>query len=152
MASVLERLAVDCSVVVKSRLTGEPSAAEAGELPLDWQRPVIELSAPTLLPCEIMSAFLRAFRQGRLTEAEALDAVRSLSRLPFDLREMTTPILLRAFELAHQYNQRAYDCIYVALAEQEGIELWTADQRLYNALHGHCAFIRWIADYRRKRP
>jgi hypothetical protein len=45
-------------------------------------------------------------------------------------------------------NQRIYDCFYVALAEREGVNFWTGDERLYNALATHLPFIRFIADYK----
>jgi predicted nucleic acid-binding protein len=145
-------MAIDCSVVIKWQLVSEPHAKESEELFLDWQHLAVELSAPILLPIEVMSAFLRSYRQGRILETEAHDYIRDLSALPFVLHGTTTPLALRAFEIARHHNQRSYDCVYVALAEQESIELWTGDQRLYNALHGHYPFVRWIADYVRKRP
>jgi predicted nucleic acid-binding protein len=149
---MIERLALDCSVAVKWRLAAEPQAAEAGELLLDWQQGAIEVAAPSHLTSEVTSTFLRAYRRGRVTEAEAIDSIRYLLALPFVLHETTAALNVKAFEIATRHNQHAFDCIYVALAEREGIELWTGDQRLYNALHAHCTFVRWIADYRRKRP
>jgi hypothetical protein len=35
----------------------------------------------------------------------------------------------------------------VALAERDGLELWTGDERLYNALHAQYPSVRWITDY-----
>lgn len=150
MAQSIEQLIVDCSVVVKWKITAEDYADEAEELLLDWQKQAVELCAPNLLQSEVMSAFLRAYRRGRVSEAEARDAIRDLLVLPFLLFDVA-PIVVRAFEIAQQHNQRSYDCIYLALAEQEGMKLWTGDQRLYNALHAHFAFVHWIADYQRKR-
>ncbi|MCH8294411.1 type II toxin-antitoxin system VapC family toxin [Candidatus Poribacteria bacterium] len=150
MAQILERLVVDCSVIVKWKITTEDYADEAEELLLDWQNRAVELCAPNLLQSEVMSAFLRAHRRGRVSEAEAKNAIRDLLALPFLLFDAAS-IATRAFEIAQQHNQRAYDCIYVALAEREGVELWTGDRRLYNVLHFHFASVRWIEDYQRKR-
>jgi hypothetical protein len=36
---------------------------------------------------------------------------------------------------------------YVALAEREGVALWTAGRRLYNVLHHQYGGVRWIGDY-----
>jgi predicted nucleic acid-binding protein len=77
---------------------------------------------------------------------EAREAIRDLLALPFVLCDVTT-IADCAFTIAHQHQQRAYDCLYVALAERNGIELWTGDERLYNALHAQHALVQWIADY-----
>ncbi len=148
MAQILEKLVVDCSVVVKWKLTAEDYASEAEELLLDWQNQSLELCAPNLLQSEVMSAFLRAHRRGRMSESEAMDAIRDLLELPFLLFDVA-PIVVTAFEIAQQYSQRSYDCIYVALARREGMELWTGDRRLYNALSPHVTFVRWIGDYQR---
>ena len=150
MAQALDRLAVDCSLAVKWKITAEDYAAQAEELLLDWQTRRVEVCAPILLQAEVMSAFLRAHRRGRVTRTEAEDAIRDLLALPFVLFDVA-PILVRAFEIAQAHNQRSYDCIYIAVSEREGMELWTGDQRLYNALHTHFAFVRWVGDYQRRR-
>jgi predicted nucleic acid-binding protein len=150
MAQALDRLAVDCSLAVKWKITAEDYAAQAEELLLDWQTRRVEVCAPILLQAEVMSAFLRAHRRGRVTRTEAENAIRDLLALPFVLFEVA-PILVRAFEIAQAHNQRSYNCIYIAVSEREGMELWTGDQRLYNALHTHFAFVRWVGDYQRRR-
>ncbi len=150
MDQIVARLTVDCSVVVKWKITAEDDAAKADALLLDWQQQAVELCAPNLLQSEVMSAFLRAHRRGRVDEREAREAIRDLLALPFVLFDVA-PVVNRAFDIAQQYNQRSYDCIYVALAEGEDMELWTGDRRLYNALHDHLAFIQWIGDYQRKQ-
>jgi predicted nucleic acid-binding protein len=152
MAPQRQRLAVDCSLGVKWKIPTEPYAVEAREVYLDWQHGAIEVCAPVIIQAELTSAFLRAFRKGRVTEAEATDAIRELLALPFGFYQATAVIGLRAFALARQHNQGAFDCIYLTIAEQEGIELWTGDLRLYNALHGQYPFVRWVVDYVRKRP
>jgi predicted nucleic acid-binding protein len=38
----------------------------------------------------------------------------------------------------------AYDAHYVALAQHLGAELWTADKRLYNAIHHQLDFVRLV--------
>ena len=130
----------------------EPHSAAAQELLYDWRQGVVALSAPVLLLAEIMSAFLRAYRRGRVTQADATDAIRDLVGLPFVLHPLAPALIQRAFAIARQHNLGSYDCLYVALAEQEGIDFWTADRRLYNALHGHFTAVRWLGDYTRKRP
>jgi predicted nucleic acid-binding protein len=138
-------------VVVKWKIATEDHAAEATELFLDWEHQVIEVCAPNHLQSEVTSAFVRAHRRGRLTATEAREAIVELLALPFVLSDVA-PLADRTFILAQQHNQRAYDCLYAALAEREQAELWTGDRRLYNALHPHYAWVRWIADYRRRRP
>jgi predicted nucleic acid-binding protein len=146
MADALTRLVVDCSVVVKWKIPTEDHAAAAEALFGDWEHQVVDVLVPNHFTSEVISAFLRAARRGRLTTDEAREAIRDLLALPFVLYDVTT-LADRAFTIAHQHQQRAYDCLYVALAEREEIELWTGDERLYNALNVQHPFVRWIADY-----
>jgi len=98
MAQALTRLIVDCSCVVKWKITTEDYATQAEELLLDWQRRSVEVCAPDLLQVELMSAFLRAHRRGRLSRSEATDAIRDLIGLPFVLFDVGS-VLVRAFEI-----------------------------------------------------
>ena len=151
MADTLTRLVVDCSVIVKWQIPTEDHAAAAIELFLDWEHQAVDVYAPNHLQSEVTSAFVRAHRRGRLTAAEARGAIRDLLALPFVLFDVAL-LADRTFALAQEHNQRAYDCLYVALAEREEVELWTGDRRLYNALPPHYTWVRWIADYQCQRP
>jgi predicted nucleic acid-binding protein len=139
-------LVVDCSVLVKWELPDEEHRPAAMELFRDWQAGVVSLHAPDLLPSEIGSVFLRALRRGRITEAEARASIHGLLSFAYILHE-SGPLVHRAFEIAHRYDQRIYDCFYIALAEREGVNFWTSDLRIANALGGHLPFIRLIASY-----
>lgn len=155
MIDAASRLLVDCSVVAKWKLTSEPHAAQARELLLDWRDGAVLVAVPDQLFSELVNSMLGACRKypPRLTVAQARDALRELLASPFTVyRTIGKGILTRAFEIAYPNNQRAYDCLYVALAERKRLEFWTGDQRLFNALHSHFPFIRWIAHYQRRRP
>jgi predicted nucleic acid-binding protein len=39
------------------------------------------------------------------------------------------------------------DAHYLALAEQQNCEYWTADTRLWNTVRGKLSWIRWLGDY-----
>jgi predicted nucleic acid-binding protein len=54
-------------------------------------------------------------------------------------------LLLRAIDISSKMRIGVYDCIYVALAEQEGCELATADDKLFNTLHKDFPFIISLA-------
>jgi predicted nucleic acid-binding protein len=149
------RLLADCSTVAKWKLTAEDYAADAAEMLSDWEAGAIQVCVPDQLFPELASALLGSYRRHspRLTQAEAREALDDLLPSPFTIyRTRGRKLLLRAFDIATQFNLRVYDCIYVALAERKRIEFWTADERLHNALHLHFPFVRWIAQYQRKRP
>ena len=46
--------------------------------------------------------------------------------------------------MAKQFRQTVYDCLYVALAEREGCELVTADDKLVKKLQDRFPFIKHI--------
>jgi predicted nucleic acid-binding protein len=50
-------------------------------------------------------------------------------------------LLPRALEIAKQFRQTVYDCLYVALAEREGYELVTADDKLVLAVGPTLPFV-----------
>lgn len=152
MKTPTDRLLVDCSVVVKWKVTAEPFAAQARELMLDGEHEAVEICAPDQLRAEVMNAFLRAYRRQRLRLDESKAAVRELLAFPLTLYKTTPRVIARGFDIAVQSHQHAYDCIYVALAEGKGIKFWTGDERLFNSLHSTFPFIHRIADYQRKRP
>ena len=139
-------MVVDCSVLAKWELPGEDYTQEALEVYRDWEAEAITILSPDLLPSEIGSVFLRAVRRGRVAAAQAQVGMQRLLDLPYILQP-STPLVPRAFEIAHRHNQRIYDCFYVALAEREGVSFWTSDERLFNALNTHFPCVRFIAHY-----
>jgi predicted nucleic acid-binding protein len=119
MADAITHLVVDCSVVVKWKILAEDHAAAAAALFGDWEHHVVDVLVPHHFSSEVVSAFLRVSRRGRLTTGEAREAIRALLALPFVLCDVTA-LADRAFTIAHQHQQRAYDCLYVALTERDG--------------------------------
>ena len=57
-----------------------------------------------------------------------------------ELRPSLT-LIPRAIEIASSARIGVYDCIYVALAEQESCEFVTADAKLFRNLHIQFPFI-----------
>jgi predicted nucleic acid-binding protein len=55
----------------------------------------------------------------------------------------------RAFELATRFGHpRAYDAHYLAVAEQEGCELWTMDRRLYESVRRELPKVKHVSQER----
>jgi predicted nucleic acid-binding protein len=52
---------------------------------------------------------------------------------------------LRAWELAKQYQtRRAYDMMYLALAQLEDVEFWTGDERMVNTIGTGDSRVHWM--------
>lgn len=95
----------------------------------DYRNTIHEWLCPDVFPIEIAHALTRAERQGRLTVSQSailLADVLSTSPKLFS----SLPLLRRAVEISSRLRVGVYDCLYVALAEQEGGELLPADARL----------------------
>ena len=99
----------------------------------DFLNALTELLAPDVFPAEVAHAITRAERANRLTPAEGKKGIKTILTLMPELHDSLS-LLPRAYELSSKFRIGYYDCLYVALAEQESCELVTADQRLINNL------------------
>ena len=86
-----------------------------------------DIWAPHLVDAEVGHALRRLARVGELTAANAGAALDDLGGLPI-LRVGHVGLARRAWDL--RSNLSVYDALYVALAEQLGVELLTLDVRL----------------------
>ena len=134
---------LDSSVGFKWLVT-EPLSDKAELLRQDYHNGIHELVSPDVFPVEVTHALTRAERQGRITPVEGaklyIDLMTSLPRL-FPYR----PLLPRAYEISSQMRVGVYDCLYVAVAEQEKCDLLTADGKIIKNLQGHFPFIKHLS-------
>jgi predicted nucleic acid-binding protein len=137
---------VDASVAVKWVVAEELSdrAHALLEDSLRAQRPVL---APPLLPIEVTNAIYQRQRRNLITQDESRSYVATFLLLPIEL--IAPPdVFNRALSFARTHNlTQTYDALYAALAEAVQAELWTADERLRNALERAVPWVRWIGDY-----
>jgi predicted nucleic acid-binding protein len=122
----------------------EANTDKADRLRQDYRNGIHELLAPDVFPVEIAHALTRAERQGRIAASQAavlwVDVMATAPVLhPY------LPLLPRAIEISSQERVGVYDCLYVALAEREGCELITADDRLVRNLQGRFPFVVSLA-------
>ena len=83
-----------------------------------------------------------------ITQQEGERALEDLLGLEVELMPLTASLSRSAFEWSRRLGQsRAHDAFYVALAEERGVGLWTADRRLANAAgQTGAAWVRWIGE------
>ncbi|NMN97865.1 type II toxin-antitoxin system VapC family toxin [Antrihabitans stalactiti] len=111
----------------------DASAAVAALLNAGESRKMVEqeqLHVPHLIDPEVASALRRRVLSGRLGESNGRAALDVWSRLGMT-RYPINAVLSRIWELRD--NLSAYDASYVAVAEQLGCSLVTADARLGQA-------------------
>ena len=139
---------VDASIALKWTINETDSSAALALL-ANWTDKEIEVHAPSLLVYEVTNALYRRVRRG---EIPFEDARRGLTEIIFKVVEFDFPedpdFNIRAMELGQQFGlPAAYDSHYLALAESEGCELWTADLRMWNSVKGKLDWVRWLGDY-----
>jgi predicted nucleic acid-binding protein len=117
-------LVADASLLVPL-LVAEPGSAAA--------RAVVaaepDLIAPELILAETLNALWRKQRLGQIDDADRLEAI-GLIGAPLVTLVPTPPLAMRASALARELDHPVYDCLYLALAEREGVRLVTDDRRL----------------------
>lgn len=93
-----------------------------------------DLHAPSLCDVELTAVLSRGLLTRRLGGARARDALADYLDLPL-VRHGHRSLLARILELRDNFS--AYDAAYVALAEDLGAELLTADRSLARAARRH---------------
>lgn len=95
-----------------------------------------DVAAPDLVDVETVAVLRKRWLAGTVTDQRFAAAVEDLGQLDLD-RYPVLRFMRRAYEL--RANVTAYDSAYVALAEQLGCALLTADRRLASASAPRCA-------------
>jgi predicted nucleic acid-binding protein len=109
-----------------------------------------QLLAPDLINAECANILWKKVRLGEMSCEEAIFAGRLLANADIDLTS-TRPLLEAAVEIAIVLDHPAYDCVYLALAEQKNIEIVTADTRLIKKARAFDRFKWRVADLREWR-
>ena len=116
-------IVVDASVLANALADDGPDGASARSRLINAG----ELVAPDLIDVETTAVLRKRWIAADLDDQRFSEAVSDLEDLDLT-RYPTLPLMRRAFEL--RSNVTAYGAAYVALAEQLGCSLLTADQRL----------------------
>lgn len=125
-----------------------PYSDQAARRMTIWKRAGVELFAPLLLEYEAAAILRKAVVAQWLTTDLAVEAMDRILALDIRCVAPTPSLHKQALRWADRLGQaKAYDAHYLALAEQESIELWTADRRLANsAQRAGADWVRWIGE------
>ena len=130
---------IDSSVDVKTYVA-EPDSGTAIRLRDEYHQGLHQLMAPDIFPTEMCNVLMILERSGKIKPGDAdLFFGQFLNQLPPLVSAI--PLLSRALEIAKQFRQTVYDCPYVAMAEREGCELVTADDKLVKAVQSALPFV-----------
>jgi predicted nucleic acid-binding protein len=98
--------------------------------------------APELMLYETVSTLRKKTVRGLITAEEAESILEYLMMQPVEIVP-SLALHSRALQLAEEFDRpNAYDAQYLALAEAIQCQLWTADERLFNAVRGRFPLIR----------
>ena len=144
---------VDASIALKWVLS-EPDSSIAKALLLKWNTEGKDALAPGLFAYEITNILYRQVVMGKLSYDEARSLLKKLFSIGILIDfSQYEDISTQAMELSHRFGlPAAYDAHYLALAEHENCEYWTADARLWNTIRGKLPWVRWLADYQPTSP
>ena len=134
---------IDASVALKWVLP-EINSDKAIRLRSEVQAAIHELRSPDIFSIEVANTLARAERKGLIQSGDA-DVL--LTGILTDCPPLHSyhPLLRRALAIATAARHGVYDCVYVALAEREGCELVTADDKLVKNLQATFPFITSLA-------
>ena len=122
-------LCVDASVGVKWMFGHEEGSAASLALLERYVAGDIRITVPDLFLHEVGNALMLAVRRKGVTEAAALEALAAL--VNFHLAVVPIgPLATSALTLGLRLGLSFYDAAYLAVAEDHGIPLITADKRL----------------------
>lgn len=127
-------LTIDASLAFKI-VVPNPDQGHLEQLVTHWVEEGVQLTAPTLWLYEMTSVFAKMAHFGHLSHARCQEGLKLALGLGIQLIAPTEEIASRAFAWTLILNRAsAYDSFYLALAESQKCDLWTADRRLKNAV------------------
>ena len=140
-----EFVVVDASLAVKW-LVDEDDSDKAHAVLESWVTHDVTRIAPYLMPFEVANVLHRRVVRGELSVSNGARMMTRLLGSRLELHQ-STGLHVRALELASQLSQGAvYDAHYLALAEEFGCELWTADEKFHRAAETG-GNVHWIGDW-----
>ena len=119
---------LDANVGLKTALP-EADSDKAFGLIDAYQREVHELIAPDIYLVECGHALTRAERRGLILPPEGFEKMILIATTRPKIYSHI-PLLSRAFEISSSTRHGLYDCLCLALAEREGCQLITADEKM----------------------
>lgn len=139
----MSKVVVDASLALRWVLADEKEASVDALLE-QWLTSLTEMIAPPLFHAEVTNALYLSLKRNRLTLDEAALALKGIMQLGVQLSE-PTDLYFKSLRIAVTYSiSNAYDAIYLALAEIEGCELWTADERLAAIVRPSLPWLRLV--------
>jgi predicted nucleic acid-binding protein len=137
---------VDASLIMRTLIV-DVFSEQALALLATWRKEKTVLIAPALLAFEVTTSLRRQVHFKRIAPSQGEKAFDQFIQLPIQLshRQDIFPL---AWQLAKEFNRpTAYDTAYLALAQLNDCDFWTADEKLYNAVSAKLPWVKWIGSH-----
>ncbi len=127
----MKRVCLDASIWIKV-LTNEPGTLQAQDLVLRFIKERTEIIAPSIMKMEVGSILRKKWSRKLFGQADLNELWQKFSAMPITYTEYPQSYDY-AWKIAEMNGLiHLYDAVYLAISE--GIEFWTADERLVNSL------------------
>ena len=120
---------VDTSALIRLFVPDGPLPDNFSEFMRGVERGINRAIAPELLVAEAANVINKKRTSKELTGSESVHLLSDLLAVPIRLFPHR-PILSRAFDMAQENNLTVYDALYLALAEEHGAVIFSADDQL----------------------
>ncbi len=136
-------IVLDASAALKWVLP-KKDAPKAVRLRNDYRQGLNDLLAPDIFPLEVASALAKAERK-KIIKGARRRLLLVMGSSP--ILHHHSQLLDRALEISLQTKSGVPDCVYVALAEREGCELVSADDKLLNNVQVQFPFVKHLSTF-----
>lgn len=141
----MKRIVIDASVALKWYLADEEHGQKAIHLLGKYTSNELDILAPSLLEYEVINGLIIAQKRGRIKEEKILTAIDGFINLEIQLMNLSH-IYPKVLHYSKTYNRSVYDASYLAVADERGASVITADKGLYNAVKKDLKWVKWIWD------
>lgn len=134
---------LDASVAL-SWVMPRPLTSKALALRDDFRNHIHELIAPSTFGAEVASGLTKAERQKLIPVGDGVLLLSDILRTS-PLLHVYDAFLFRATEISSRVRSGLHDCLYIALAEREGCEFVTVDDKLLKNVQKDFPFVIHLA-------
>jgi predicted nucleic acid-binding protein len=123
---------IDTSALIRLFVPDGPLPDGFSEFLRSVERGFNTAIAPEFLLAEVANVINKKRKSKELDENESNRLLTDILSVP--IRHFPhQPLIMRAFELARDYNLTVYDTLFLALAEDHGAIIFSADQKMLKA-------------------
>lgn len=141
----MRAIVLDASVALRWYLSDEQHGNRALEYLTRYLSRELDIIGPSLLEFEVANALVIAQKRKRIEEDKITLAMQGFSNLGLGLRPVTA-LFPRILYFSRSFSRSAYDASYLAIAEDAGADLITADAGLFNAVREKLPWVKWIGE------